>query len=61
MTSGEQAKAPLQAPILLSNVKPVGFGKGAPQASTDILIGGDGKIAGLILHQNGHSQHAPRR
>ena len=48
MTSGEQAKMPLQAPILLTNVKPVGFGKGALQASTDILIGGDGKIA--VVH-----------
>lgn len=47
MTSGEQAKTPLQAPILLSNVKPVGFEKGASQASTDILIGGDGKIAAV--------------
>ncbi|MBN8933978.1 MAG: amidohydrolase/deacetylase family metallohydrolase, partial [Rhizobium pusense] len=47
MTSGEQAKTPLQAPILLTNVKPVGFGKGASEASTDILIGGDGKIAAV--------------
>lgn len=47
MTSGEQAKTPLQAPILLTNVKPVGFGKGASQSSTDILIGGDGKIAAV--------------
>lgn len=47
MSSGEQAKTPLQAPILLTNVKPVGFGKGASQSSTDILIGGDGKIAAV--------------
>lgn len=47
MTSGEQATTPLQAPILLTNVKPVGFEKGASQSSTDILIGGDGKIAAV--------------
>ena len=51
MTSGEQATTPLQAPILLTNVKPVGFEKGAPQASTDILIGGDGKIAAVEAAQ----------
>ena len=35
------------SPLLLSGVKPVGFGKGVPQEATDILIGADGNIAGV--------------
>ena len=35
------------SPLLLSGVKPVGFGKGVPQETTDILIGADGNIAGV--------------
>src|SRR6478735_7221034 len=44
------------SPLLLSGVKPVGFGKGVPQETTDILIGADGNIAGV-----GASLAAPER
>jgi dihydroorotase len=42
------------SPLLISGVKPVGFGRGVSQEATDILIGGDGKIAGV-----GNSLQAP--
>jgi dihydroorotase len=42
------------SPLLISDVKPVGFGRGVPQEATDILIGGDGRIASV-----GHSLQAP--
>ena len=32
-------------PVLLSDVRPVGFGAGTPDGPVDILIGGDGTIA----------------
>ncbi|HZH51811.1 MAG TPA: amidohydrolase/deacetylase family metallohydrolase [Microvirga sp.] len=34
-------------PLLISGVKPVGFGKGVPQEATDVLIGADGTIAAV--------------
>jgi len=42
------------SPLLIAGAKPVGFGRGVPQEATDILIGGDGRIAGV-----GHSLQAP--
>ena len=36
-----------QAPLLITNVKPVAFGPAIPAAATDILVGGDGKIAAI--------------
>ena len=35
------------SPVLISNVKPVAFGMAAPSETVDILIGGDGTIAGI--------------
>jgi dihydroorotase len=35
------------SPLLISGVRPVGFGRGVPQEVTDILIGGDGNIASV--------------
>ncbi|OCP38234.1 amidohydrolase/deacetylase family metallohydrolase [Ensifer sp. LC163] len=35
------------SPVLISNVKPVTFGMAAPAETVDILIGGDGIIAGI--------------
>ncbi|OCP18194.1 MULTISPECIES: amidohydrolase/deacetylase family metallohydrolase [unclassified Ensifer] len=35
------------SPVLISNVKPVAFGMAAPAETVDILIGGDGIIAGI--------------
>lgn len=34
-------------PLLIANVKPVAFGPAIPTTSTDILVGGDGKIAAI--------------
>ena len=34
-------------PLLIANVKPVAFGPAIPAAATDILVGGDGKIAAI--------------
>lgn len=34
-----------QKPLLIRNVKPIGFGDGGAQGATDILIGADGLIA----------------
>lgn len=34
-------------PLLIANVKPVAFGPAIPATVTDILIGGDGKIAAI--------------
>lgn len=34
-------------PLLISNVKPVSFGPAIPTAATDILVGGDGRIAAI--------------
>lgn len=35
------------SPVLISNVKPVAFGMAAPAETVDILVGGDGIIAGI--------------
>jgi dihydroorotase len=35
------------SPLLISGVRPVGFGRGVPQEVTDILIGCDGNIASV--------------
>lgn len=40
--TGETAK-----PLLLTNVKPMAFGDSAQTGTTDILVGGDGKIAAI--------------
>ena len=34
-------------PLLIANVKPVAFGPAIPATATDILVGGDGKIAAI--------------
>ncbi len=34
-------------PLLIANVKPVAFGPAIPTTATDILVGGDGKIAAI--------------
>ena len=34
-------------PLLIANVKPVAFGPAIPAAATDILVGGDGRIAAI--------------
>ena len=34
-------------PLLIANVKPVAFGPAIPTSATDILVGGDGKIAAI--------------
>lgn len=34
-------------PLLIANVKPVAFGPAIPTAATDILVGGDGRIAAI--------------
>jgi dihydroorotase len=34
-------------PLLITNVKPVAFGPAIPAAATDILVGGDGRIAAI--------------
>jgi dihydroorotase len=34
-------------PLLIANVKPVAFGPAIPATTTDILVGGDGKIAAI--------------
>ena len=34
-------------PLLIANVKPVAFGPGIPATATDILVGGDGRIAAI--------------
>lgn len=36
-----------QQPLLIANVKPVAFGPAIPTTATDILVGGDGKIAAI--------------
>src|SRR6476619_761357 len=38
---------PQDSPLLLSGVKPIAFGPGAPQGAVDILIGADGRIAAV--------------
>lgn len=34
-------------PLLIANVKPVAFGPAIPAAATDILVGGDGRVAAI--------------
>lgn len=35
------------SPRLLADVRPIGFGPGAPDTAVDVLIGADGRIAGV--------------
>ena len=37
----------MRQPLLIANVKPVAFGPAIPATATDILVGGDGKIAAI--------------
>ena len=37
----------MRQPLLITNVKPVAFGPAISATATDILVGGDGRIASM--------------